>query len=169
MNIFLTRVDYLRFQYYIRKYLSPDFEESKVSGTHIIKVTVSSVADDVELIAYCFMPNHVHLLCRNLTKMGISKLMRRLLTAYSHFYNKKYQRQGPLIQGSYRAVLVRNENQLTHTINYIHENPIKDGMVKNLKNYEFSSYKNYVSGKFPRWLSKPKEFKMKDSPKRIIL
>ena len=59
----------------------------------------------VELINFCLMPNHFHLLIKEVEEGGISKYMQRLQNAYTKYINTKYKRSGHLLQGAYKAVL----------------------------------------------------------------
>jgi len=121
----------------------------------------------VELLAFCFMPNHVHLLVRQVTDGGISKFMRKIGAGYSAYYNRKYKRVGHVFQGRYRIVHISNDNQLRVVFVYIHTNPVaivspgwKEGgiKIKDLdeviefleKEYCWSSYPDYLGNKnFP--------------------
>lgn len=99
----------------------------------------------VELISFCLMPNHFHLLIREVKKGGISKYMQRLQNAYTKYFNTKYDRSGHLLQGSYKAVLIESNEQLLYVFSYIHKNPreLKEFKNKELK-YFWSSYQDCV-------------------------
>ncbi len=100
----------------------------------------------VDIISYCLMPNHFHLLIKQLKDGGISEFIAKLINSYTKFYNLKYTRVGPLFQGPFKAVLIESDEQLTHVSRYIHLNPIASFLVKDLDQYEWSSYKEYVGG-----------------------
>ena len=99
----------------------------------------------VELINFCLMPNHFHLLVKETEEGGISKYMQRLQNAYTKYINTKYNRSGHLLQGSYRAVLMEDNEQLLYLSSYIHKNPreLKEHKNKELK-YYWSSYQDCV-------------------------
>jgi putative transposase len=78
----------------------------------------------VEILAFCLMPNHVHLLVRQIREGGISKFMRKIGAGYGQYYNKKYGRSGHVFQGRYIIVHVENEEQLKTVFVYIHANPV---------------------------------------------
>src|SRR5215471_3689017 len=81
------------------------------------------------LYAYCLMTNHVHLLIeRQAAKVG--RIMHRLLTGYSQYYNYRYRRVGHLLQGRHRAILCQSERYLAELVRYIHLNPVRAGMVE---------------------------------------
>lgn len=110
--------------------------------------------------AYCLMPNHFHLLMRETEPGGISTFMGKFLTAYSSYFNKKYERTGTLFESTFRARHVDNDNYLKYLFAYIHLNPVKlvepewknIGIVNKkraeefLKNYKYSSYEEYTGG-----------------------
>ncbi len=79
----------------------------------------------VEIAAYCLMPNHFHLLVRELEDDGISKFMQKLTTGYTMYFNKRHDRNGSLFQGRFKATEVLEDRYLQYLISYIHLNPIK--------------------------------------------
>lgn len=97
-----------------------------------------------ELHAYCLMPNHVHLLLKESNTGDISLIMKRLLTKYVMYFNRKYERSGALIANRYKSIPVEVDQYFVPLICYIHQNPIKAGLAKNLEDYSFSSYKDYL-------------------------
>ena len=112
----------------------------------------------VEILQFCFMPNHIHLLVRQLGERGITDFMRKLGAGYAAYFNKKYQRKGHLFQGRFYAVHIRNDDQMRTVFVYIHTNPIslvapnwKEAGIKNprkvkkfLEDYKWSSYQDYL-------------------------
>ncbi len=98
----------------------------------------------VDVVCYCIMPNHFHLLIRQLKDGGISEFMRKFIHSYTKYRNIKYSRQGPVFQGMFKAVLVETEEQLLHLSRYIHLNPLVSLLVKKLNNYPWSSYPTYI-------------------------
>ena len=123
----------------------------------------------VEILAFCLMPNHVHLLVRQVRDGGISKFMRKIGAGYGLYYNQKYKRSGHVFQGRYRMVHIKNENQLKTVFVYIHTNPVaivvphwKEKGIKNykkaigfLEKYRWSSYLDYLDKKnFPSLTSR---------------
>ena len=95
----------------------------------------------VNLIAFCLMPNHFHLLLQERVAGGISKFMQRLGTAYTMYFNEKNERGGALFQGRFKNRLVDSELYLLKVIDYIHLNPKK--LSGSLRGYEWSSYHYY--------------------------
>ena len=91
------------------------------------------------------MPNHFHLLIKQLKDRGITEFLSKLSNSYTKFYNTKYKRIGPLFQGQFKAVLIESDEQLIHVSRYIHLNPIASYLTKDLNSYEWSSYREYTS------------------------
>lgn len=123
----------------------------------------------VEILAFCLMSNHFHLLLRQKRKGGIINFMKKLGTGYTMYFNKKHERVGPLFQGRFKAVHVGSDEYFRHLCHYIHLNPLdmtmpewREGKIKNhnsamayLKNYRWSSFQDYSSIKnFPSVISK---------------
>lgn len=97
-----------------------------------------------EIICYCLMPNHFHLLIKQLQDGGISELMRKLLLSTTKYRNSKYNRQGSVFQVPFKAVHIESEEQLLHVSRYIHLNPLVSLLTKDLKSYPWSSYLDYI-------------------------
>ncbi|MFA6159432.1 MAG: transposase [Candidatus Paceibacterota bacterium] len=113
----------------------------------------------VDVGAYCLMPNHFHLLLRERVAGGITEFMRKVITAYTMFFNKKYARQGVLFQGAFKAHHVDSDDYLRYIFSYIHLNPIdiifpgwteapdrehKSHIKKHLETFPFSSLWDYA-------------------------
>ncbi|MEK7194334.1 MAG: transposase [Patescibacteria group bacterium] len=79
----------------------------------------------VSVGAYCLMGNHFHLLLKEVTEGGIVKFMSKLLTAYSSYFNKKYQRTGALFESEFKATHASTDEYLKYLFAYIHLNPLK--------------------------------------------
>ncbi|MBW6464335.1 MAG: transposase [Firmicutes bacterium] len=96
-----------------------------------------------ELYAYCFMDNHVHLLIREGAE-NVSDVMRRIGSSYVYRYNKKYDRVGYLFQDRYRSEPVCDDQYFMTVLRYIHNNPLKAGIVKSIEDYKWSSFDDYL-------------------------
>ncbi|MCC5468481.1 transposase [Pelosinus baikalensis] len=98
-----------------------------------------------EIHAYCLMSNHVHLLLEK--QLGdISIIMKRLLTKYAMYFNRQYDRCGTLISNRYKSIPVEVDEYFIPLVSYIHQNPVRAGLVKKLEEYSFSSFIDYVRG-----------------------
>ncbi len=111
----------------------------------------------VDILAFCLMPNHYHLLLMPKIEGGITEFMRKLGCGYVNYFNIKYKRVGSLFQGRFKSVLIEDESQFIYIPYYIHLNPLgiefpdwRDKGVKNhkeainfLDNYSWSSHADY--------------------------
>ena len=99
----------------------------------------------VRIIAYCLMPTHIHLVLQQLGKSGISIYMNRMLNSYTHYFNEKHWRKGPLWTGRFKRVLVETDEQLIHLTRYIHLNPVTAYLVDRPELWQFSSCNEYLA------------------------
>lgn len=135
----------------------------------------------VDIGAYCLMPNHFHILIHEKVDGGISMYMRKLMTAYSMYFNKKYKRTGRLFETAFKSVLINDDRYLKYLYSYIHLNPAKlidnnwrENPTKNHAallqfafSYPYSSLRDYISNdskilepsKFPDYFLKPENHK----------
>ncbi len=100
----------------------------------------------VEIVAYCIMPTHIHLILKQIAEDGITKFMSRILNSYSKSFNKSHSRTGPLWSSRFKNVLVTSNEQLLHLTRYIHLNPTSAGLVNKPEHWDFSSYLEYTEG-----------------------
>ncbi|MBI2053940.1 MAG: transposase [Candidatus Staskawiczbacteria bacterium] len=114
----------------------------------------------VGVLAFCFMPNHLHLLLKQIKDGGISKFMQKVGGGYGRYFNDKYQRKGHVFQDAFRSIQIENDNQFMATASYIFTNPIAliepgwkelgirnhsvDETVEFLENYKWSSYQDCI-------------------------
>ncbi len=91
------------------------------------------------------MPNHFHLLIKQVNEGSVTEFISKLSNSYTKYYNTKYKRVGPLFQGEFKAEVMENDEQLIHVSRYIHLNPLVSYLIKDLKHFEWSSYKEYLS------------------------
>lgn len=96
-----------------------------------------------EIYAYCFMGNHIHLLLKE-GKEDLTLVIKRIAGSYVYWYNWKYQRSGHLFQDRFKSEPVENDEYFLMVMRYIHQNPIKAGICKNVDEYKYSSYNEYV-------------------------
>ena len=99
----------------------------------------------IKYIAYCLMPSHYHLLIKIIDDDKISKYMNDVENSYVRFFNLKHNRKGPLWQSAFKAVRIKNNEQLLHVSRYIHLNPSTSFLVDNPYNWEYSSLKSYLN------------------------
>jgi len=96
-----------------------------------------------KIYGYCLMGNHVHLLIKE-EKEELGIVLRRIGASFVYWYNWKYDRIGHLFQDRYKSEVVEDENYLFTVIRYIHQNPLKAGLVKEILEYKWSSYSEYL-------------------------
>lgn len=97
-----------------------------------------------EIYAYCLMGNHVHLLLR-VGHEPLEQVMRRICGSYVYWYNWKYQRTGNLFQGRFKSETVEEDAYFMVVLRYIHQNPLKAGMVSRNEHYKWSSISEYIT------------------------
>jgi putative transposase len=98
----------------------------------------------VELLAYCLLTNHVHLLLETPTG-NLSKMMQPFQTSYTVYFNKRHKRSGHVFEQRYKAFVVDKDNYLLEVSRYIHLNPVSAGIVKEPRKYRWSSYGLYCN------------------------
>ena len=145
-------------------YKLPQIQSYEVQLRKIHKIERQPRKLLVEIIAFCLMPNHYHILIKQKVDNGIVRFMQKLGTGYTNYFNKKYKRVGGLLQGRFKAVLIKDESHFIHLPYYIHLNPLdikfpewREGEIKNykevmefLENYRWSSFPDYIGKKnFP--------------------
>ena len=145
--IFKDDQDYKVFLSYVKEYLSP----IQQGATLQYRELTGKYYNEITLLAFCLMPNHFHLLIRQIKKDSIIKFTRSLFTRYSMYFNKRYSRIGSLFQGIYKATNVIDKEHLLYVSKYIHLNPNK--ITKNL-DHTFSSYSDYLGHTNTMWLNK---------------
>ena len=107
--------------------------------------------DLVQIIAYCIMPTHFHLVLKQLMDNGITKFTGNILNSYSRYFNLKRKRKGPLWVGRFKNVRVRSDDQLLHLTRYVHLNPVTAAIIDRPEEWSASSYGEYVSSAPDDW------------------
>jgi len=112
----------------------------------------------VDIIAYCLMPNHFHLILKQCVDGGIPLFLKKLGIGYTHYFDKKYERSGVLFQGKSKNSLIDNDAYLLHLSRYIHLNPAEldlgaDDKFDFVENYPWSSCRFYTQNKPTKILS----------------
>lgn len=129
----------IRFSYFLRM---P--EQERLQFLQELKQKKNFLTD---IIAYCFMPNHIHLLLTQLVDNGITTFMSNFTNSYTKYVNIKTKRAGPLFQGRFKAIRIETNEQLLHVHRYIHLNPYSGLIVKSfdqLIEYRYSSLPEYL-------------------------
>ena len=139
-QIFLDDQDRTKFLSIFARHLDPHDDSKKTDGGEYDKY-------DLELVAYCLMGNHFHLLIYQASDpQAITQLMRSVATAYTMYFNRKYKRYGHLFQSIFKASHITDDAYLLHITRYIHMNP------RNYLRYQWSSLAYYLGAEAPAWL-----------------
>lgn len=153
-EIFLDERDYAVFLHYLKHYLTP--HAPPFGGEPPPAIKEADLSWQIDLLAFCLMPNHFHLLIKQKERFSMVKLMRGLGDAYVKYFNKRNGRLGPLFQGRYKAVVVESEAQLLYLTRYIHRNPLEAfpdlDQGGSLSNYSYSSYPTYLRVNQTSWV-----------------
>ena len=121
------------------------FESDEDCNKFIEILKSTKITTGYEVYAYCLMGNHVHLLIKEGQK-DLSNTMKRIGTAYAHWFNWQYSRKGHLFQDRFKSEAVEDDAYFLAVLRYIHQNPVKAGLVKNASDYAWSSYQDYTDG-----------------------
>ena len=107
--------------------------------------------EELEMIAYCIMNNHAHILVKTEDIKKLSKYMQKVNTIYAQYYNyMEGNRVGYVFRDRYKSEPILDRRQLIQCVKYIHRNPVKANMVKNEQEYPYSSYHYYVTGEIQK-------------------
>lgn len=121
-NIFMNPADYEK------------FIESMIKAKEKAKLSV---------YAYCLMTNHVHILIKQHAE-DVGDTVKRIAVSYAQYHNNRYGRTGHLFQNRFLSETVDNYQYFLTAIRYIHQNPVKAGIIKNVGDYKWSSYNEYI-------------------------
>jgi hypothetical protein len=139
-QIFRDDQDRYKFLALFARHLDPDDTSVRTDGRAYEKY-------DLELVAYCLMGNHFHLLLyQESDTTAITQLMRSVATAYTMYFNRKYEQFGHLFQSAFKASRITNDAYLLHITRYIHMNP------RSYMRYKWSSIAVYLGDEVPVWL-----------------
>ena len=144
------------------------FRDFDANGKMVVNKNKKPRKRLVNILAFCLMPNHYHLMLSPKIENGTPQFMQKVNMGYSKYFNQKYDRVGTLFQGPYKQILVTNETHFLHLPFYIHFNPldlsypewrdneISDprGALEFLRSYRWSSHLDYLGFKnFPSVLN----------------
>lgn len=152
--IFNDNSDFSRFievmRYYQNESKQPSFSHFNQIQDSLIKSSKNALVTTrdrklVEIIAYCIMPTHIHLILKQAKEKGISIFIGNILNSYSRYFNIKHKRKGPLWEGRFRRILVESDEYLLHLTRYLHLNPVTAHLVNTPEKWLHSSYQEYLS------------------------
>lgn len=150
MDIFKDEQDFRVFLSRLKENLSPNLKiippEDRLQGrNHTPYVRKTLPAGAFSLVAYCLMPNHFHILIKQNTDLSITKLISKVCTSYSKYFNNKHERVGSLFQDKFKAEHVNKNEYLLWLSFYIHLNPRVANLVINDSGWKWSSYLEYLN------------------------
>ncbi len=125
-RLFKNAKDYKVFKDFIRKY----------KDKHVF-----------DIYHYCLMSNHFHILLKIYKGDTLPKIMHGITQSYSYYYRKTYNRIGYVYQNRYKSFLIEDDSYLLECGRYIERNPLRAGIVKDLSQYNWSSYNFYAKGR----------------------
>lgn len=151
-TIFLEKNDYNRAFNTLNLYqhkVAIKYSYFKVHGEKTRKKIIEAGVPLIEIIAYCLMPNHFHLLVKQVADQGIAIAMGKFLTSYAKYFNTKRNKIGPVFGSRFQAVLIESNKQLLHVCRYIHLNPYSASLIKKneLIDYPYSSISECLTRK----------------------
>ncbi len=140
-EIFREPEDYIVFMNLLKRHLGNEvmFDTSRRPYTNY--------SDAITLLAFCLMPNHYHLLVLQTEPDALTRLLRSVCTAYTMYFNKKYNRVGHLFQGVFKASMILSDSYLEHISRYIHLNP------EDYTTWPYSSLMYYLGKKQSSWIN----------------
>jgi len=144
--------DYQRFIFSLGLFNSQNPTNPNIHrDSSVMEVGLPSRTEDqvVEIMAFCLMSNHYHLMIRPRIESGLTVFMRKLGTGYTNYFNLRYKRVGSLFQGIYKQRPITTDEHFNWLPHYIHSNPF-DGSPTSITEYPWSSYGEYAGmSKYP--------------------
>lgn len=153
--IFNNKMDYLRMQQMLKFYQKDlkmkysffmKLKGASNDGFDIYYQKISEKEKElVQVIAYCLMPTHIHLILKQLTDKGVSQYCGNIFNSYARYFNIRHKRGGPLWGTRFKNVLVTKDEQLLHLTRYIHLNPVTANIINKPEEWNYSSYREYLN------------------------
>ena len=155
-RIFREPADFEKMLSLFSRYLS--LEETKNSAG----ISFPNYSNKIQLLAFCLMPNHVHMFIYQYQMDDMAEFMKSLLTSYSLYFNKKYKRSGPLFESRYKASRVSDDGYYQHITRYIHLNP------REWRTYEYSSLPYYLQLVSDDWINPTRVLEQFENPAEYL-
>lgn len=151
--VFLDGSDYDRFISLLYLSNSSHPVDVKMQGSTVREILSIDRGEPIVAIgAYCLMPNHFHILAKEISPGGISKFMQKMTTGYTMYFNKRNERTGNLFQGKFKAQHALHDEYLKYLFAYIHLNPAKllnsNWRETGVEKAEIDFISNYVHSSF---------------------
>ncbi|HHY14369.1 MAG TPA: transposase, partial [Thermoanaerobacterales bacterium] len=123
------------------------FEKEVQKKTLIKFLKTIGLEEEISIVAYCLMDNHIHLIIKGELD-DISMALKRVNIKYAMNFNVNNDRVGHVFQGRYKSEIIADDKYLLQVVRYIHNNPVNAKMVTNISSYKWSSYNEYIKGKY---------------------
>ena len=146
-DIFRDDEDYVLFLLRLRENLFPNVPLIGTRKPAEASGRIALPEGAFSLVCYCLMPNHFHLLIQQCTDLPLSKLISKVCTSYAKCFNANYGRVGQVFQDQFKAIAVEDNDYLIWLSAYIHSNPSVARLVKNIEDWPWSSYPEYLRDK----------------------
>lgn len=146
-KLFMELIEYYRFQNTEIRY-SHYSRLPKHDRELILNKLYKQNEVQVDIYSLTMMPNHYHILAKQISNNGISNFIRHIQDSYAKYLNKKTERSGGVFQSPFKAVRIENDEQLLHVARYIHLNPLTSYILKDeneLIKYSFNSFTDYLT------------------------
>lgn len=115
---------------------------------------------NINITAFCLMPNHYHLLIQT-PEGNLSRAMRHINGVYTQRFNRKHGHDGQIFRGRYKSILIDGDNYLLALARYIHRDPVRAGIAKKVGEHPWSSHEGYVSSSSKwQWVHKKPFFSL---------
>jgi len=123
------------------------FTEEKAINLLLLTIEYLKLSLDYRIFAFCILPEHIHFIIQPFGKYSLSYIMQLVKGNFSRRFNKMYDSGGHIWQKRFYDEGIRGEGMLISKIEYIHNNPLKHGIVTDVDKFEYSSYHHYFNGK----------------------
>ncbi len=120
------------------------FNDPWACDLFISVLTYNKFVCGYEVYGFVLMPDHVHVVLRPRGEMNISEIMKRVKGNFSRFYNQVTGLSQRVWESGFYDEGIRDQKQLMGTLEYMHNNPLRKGLVMNVGKYRYSSYRFYA-------------------------
>ena len=131
----------------VTKDRAPLFKDRKFCRILLVTIEYHKTIFDFLVHGFCVMPDHLHLLLTPQGKFNVSFIMKMIKGSFARKINKLAGRNGSVWQRRFYDEIIRSEKQFLEQLRYMHHNPIKAGLARTAGDYEFSSYRQYMSNR----------------------
>ncbi len=145
-GIFLDEKDYQKFLRSLKEFNNKSYYEERkkiIEEKKELSSFLAGLEKVAEIVVYVLIPNHFHLILKQVTENGISNLMHKIGTSFTNYFNKRHNRSGSLFQGPYKIIHVKNNDYFLWLTGYINGN-IEIHQLEKAEFYQWSSFKSFL-------------------------